>query len=81
LLWHPCRRDRALLALKGGTQHPPYAYRNRIIARTRVMVERPVRPVKRQFGRLKARDRGQAKNGDQRLPRLRAATCCWCAKN
>lgn len=52
-------------APKGGALHPIDARINRIIAMVRARVEHPFRVVKRQFGYLKTRYRGLAKNRAQ----------------
>ena len=49
-------------APKGGALHPIDADINRIIAMVRARVEHPFRVIKRQFGYLKTRYRGLAKN-------------------
>jgi len=52
-------------APKGGELHPDDAYINRLIARVRARVEHPFRVLKRQFGYIKTRYRGLAKNRAQ----------------
>ena len=52
-------------APKGGALHPIDADINRIIAMVRARVEHPFRVIKRQFGYLKTRYRGLAKNRAQ----------------
>ena len=52
-------------APKGGTLHPEDEKINRIIARVRARVEHPFRVLKRQFGYVKTRYRGLAKNRAQ----------------
>ena len=52
-------------APKGGLLHPVDAQINRIIAMVRAKVEHPFRVIKRQFGYVKARYRGLAKNRAQ----------------
>ena len=52
-------------APKGGALHPVDEHINRIIAMVRAKVEHPFRIVKRQFGYLKTRYRGLAKNRAQ----------------
>ena len=52
-------------APKGGTMHPLDARINRIIASVRAKVEHPFRVIKRQFGHVKTRYRGLAKNRAQ----------------
>jgi len=52
-------------APKGGALHPVDADINRIIAMVRARVEHPFRVLKRQFGHLKTRYRGLAKNRAQ----------------
>lgn len=52
-------------APKGGELHPIDADINRIIAMVRARVEHPFRVVKRQFGHVKTRYRGLAKNRAQ----------------
>jgi len=52
-------------APKGGELHPIDAQINRIIAMVRARVEHPFRVLKRQFGYLKIRYRGLAKNRAQ----------------
>jgi transposase, IS5 family len=52
-------------APKGGALHPIDADINRIIAMVRAKVEHPFRVVKRQFGYMKTRYRGLAKNRAQ----------------
>jgi IS5 family transposase len=52
-------------APKGGALHPVDADINRIIAMVRARVEHPFRVLKRQFGYLKTRYRGLAKNRAQ----------------
>jgi IS5 family transposase len=52
-------------APKGGALHPLDAQLNRIIAMVRARVEHPFRVLKRQFGYLKTRYRGLAKNRAQ----------------
>jgi IS5 family transposase len=52
-------------ALKGGTLHPEDERINRIIAMVRAKVEHPFRVLKRQFGYVKTRYRGLAKNRAQ----------------
>ena len=49
-------------APKGGVLHPIDAQINRIIAMVRAKVEHPFRIVKRQFGYVRTRYRGLAKN-------------------
>ena len=62
------RIDRFTLELrkapKGGALHPVDA-QNRIIAKVRARVEHPFRVLKRQFGHVKTRYRGLAKNRAQ----------------
>ncbi len=50
---------------KGSPLHPVDAQINRIIAMVRAKVEHPFRVIKRQFGHVKTRYRGQAKNRAQ----------------
>ena len=50
---------------KGGELHPVDAQINRIIAMVRAKVEHPFRIIKRQFGHVKTRYRGLAKNRAQ----------------
>jgi transposase, IS5 family len=52
-------------APKGSPLHPVDAQINRIIAMVRAKVEHPFRVIKRQFGHLKTRYRGLAKNRAQ----------------
>jgi transposase, IS5 family len=52
-------------APKGGPLHPVDAQINRIIAMVRAKVEHPFRVIKRQFGHVKTRYRGLAKNRAQ----------------
>jgi len=52
-------------APKGGTLHPEDEKINRIIAVVRARVEHPFRILKRQFGYVKTRYRGLAKNRAQ----------------
>ena len=52
-------------APKGGALHPIDEDINRIIAKVRARVEHPFRMLKRQFGYLKTRYRGLAKNRAQ----------------
>jgi IS5 family transposase len=52
-------------APRGGALHPVDADINRVIARVRARVEHPFRVIKRQFGYLKTRYRGLAKNRAQ----------------
>jgi len=52
-------------APKGGALHPIDAQINRIIAMVRAKVEHPFRVIKRQFGHVKARYKGLAKNRAQ----------------
>lgn len=52
-------------APKGGELHPVDAQINRIIAMVRAKVEHPFRVIKRQFGHVKTRYRGLAKNRAQ----------------
>jgi IS5 family transposase len=52
-------------APKGGMLHPLDEQANRIIAKVRAKVEHPFRVIKRQFGHVKARYRGLAKNRAQ----------------
>ncbi|KPQ22512.1 MAG: Transposase DDE domain-containing protein [Rhodobacteraceae bacterium HLUCCA24] len=52
-------------APKGGALDPIDADINRIISMVRARVEHPFRALKRQFGYLKTRDRGLAKNRAQ----------------
>ena len=52
-------------APKGGPLHPADAQINRIIAMVRARVEHPFRVLKRQFGYVRTRYRGLAKNRDQ----------------
>jgi transposase, IS5 family len=52
-------------APKGGPLHPIDAQINRIIAMVRAKVEHPFRVIKRQFGHVKTRYRGLAKNRAQ----------------
>lgn len=52
-------------AAKGGKLHPIDEDINRIIAKVRARVEHPVRVIKRQFGYIKTRYRGLAKNRAQ----------------
>jgi IS5 family transposase len=52
-------------APKGGTLDPIDADINRIIAMVRARVELPFRVIKRQFGHVKTRYRGLAKNRAQ----------------
>jgi len=52
-------------APKGGPLHPIDAQINRIIAMVRAKVEHPFRVIKRQFGYVKTRYRGLAKNRAQ----------------
>jgi len=54
-------------APKGGDLHPTDARINRITAMARARVEHPFRVIKRQFGHVKTRDRGLAKNQAQLL--------------
>jgi len=54
-------------APKGGKLHPPDARANRIIATVRAKVEHPFRVIKRQFGHVKTRYRGLARNRAQLL--------------
>ena len=49
----------------GGALHPVDEDINRIIARVRARVEHPFRVLKRQFGHIKTRYRGLAKNRSQ----------------
>jgi IS5 family transposase len=50
---------------KGSELHPIDARINRIIAMVRAKVEHPFRVIKRQFGHVKTRYRGPAKNRAQ----------------
>jgi len=59
-VWGVMRR-----APKGGTLHPEDEKINRIIAMVRARVEHPFRVLKRQFGYVKTRYRGLAKNRAQ----------------
>ena len=52
-------------AAKGGKLHPIEEDINRIIAKVRARVEHPFRVIKRQFGYIKTRYRGLAKNRAQ----------------
>lgn len=52
-------------APKGGGLHPLDVQINRIIAKVRARVEHPFRVIKRQFGHMKTRYRGLAKNRAQ----------------
>jgi IS5 family transposase len=52
-------------APKGGMLHPLDEQANRIIASVRAKVEHPFRVIKRQFGHVKTRYRGLAKNRAQ----------------
>ena len=52
-------------APKGGPLHPLDERANRIIAMVRARVEHPFRVIKRQFGHVKTRYRGLAKNRAQ----------------
>jgi IS5 family transposase len=52
-------------APKGGALHPDDEYINRLIAKVRARVEHPFRVLKRQFGYIKTRYRGLAKNRAQ----------------
>jgi len=52
-------------APKGGELHPEDEKINRIIAMVRARVEHPFRILKRQFGYVKTRYRGLAKNRAQ----------------
>ena len=52
-------------APKGGNLHPLEESTNRIIAKVRARVEHPFRVIKRQFGHVKTRYRGLAKNRAQ----------------
>ena len=52
-------------APKGSPLHPLDARINRIIAMVRAKVEHPFRVIKRQFGHVKTRYRGLAKNRNQ----------------
>jgi IS5 family transposase len=52
-------------APRGGVLHPVDEDINRVIARVRARVEHPFRVIKRQFGYLKTRYRGLAKNRAQ----------------
>jgi Transposase DDE domain/Phage integrase central domain len=52
-------------AAKGGKLHPDDEYINRLIAKVRARVEHPFRVLKRQFGYIKTRYRGLAKNRAQ----------------
>jgi IS5 family transposase len=52
-------------APRGGALHPVDEDINRVIARVRSRVEHPFRVIKRQFGYLKTRYRGLAKNRAQ----------------
>jgi len=52
-------------APKGGTLHPLDERANRIIAMVKAKVEHPFRVLKRQFGPVKTRYRGLAKNRAQ----------------
>jgi IS5 family transposase len=54
-------------APKGGTLHPLDERANRIIAMVKAKVEHPFRVLKRQFGPVKTRYRGLAKNRAQLL--------------
>ena len=52
-------------APKGGKLHPIEETTNRIIAKVRAKVKHPLRVIKRQFGHVKTRYRGLAKNRAQ----------------
>jgi len=52
-------------APKGGELHPIDEHINRLIAKVRSRVEHPFRVLKRQFGYIKTRYRGLAKNRAQ----------------
>lgn len=52
-------------AARGGKLHPTDERINRIIAKVRARVEHPFRVIKRQFGYVKTRYRGLAKNRAQ----------------
>ena len=52
-------------APKGGKLHPLDERINRVIAKVRAKVEHPFRVIKRQFGHMKTRYRGLAKNRAQ----------------
>ena len=54
-------------APKGAELHPDDAYINRLIAKVRARVEHPFRVLKRQFGYIKTRYRGLAKNRAQQF--------------
>ena len=49
----------------GGTLHPLDEWANRIVAMVRARVEHPIRVIKHQFGHVKTRYRGLAKNRTQ----------------
>jgi IS5 family transposase len=59
-LWGVMRK-----ATKGGKLHPLEERTNRIIAKVRARIEHPFRAIKRQFGHVKTRYRGLAKNRAQ----------------
>ena len=52
-------------APKGSPLHPLDERINRVIAMVRAKVEHPFRVIKRQFGHVKTRTRGRAKNRAQ----------------
>jgi hypothetical protein len=64
-------------APKGGKLHPEDEKINRIIAKVRARVEHPFRILKRQFGYVKTRYRGLAKNPPSSSRCSRWATCSW----
>ena len=64
-------------APKGGALHPVDEHINRLIAKLRARVEHPFRVLKRQFGHIKTRYRGLAKNRRSCSACSRSAICIW----
>jgi hypothetical protein len=65
----------------GGNLHPLEESTNRIIAKVRAKVEHPFRVIKCQFGHVKTRYRGPAKNRAQLFTLFALGTCFWCGES
>ena len=64
-------------APKGGDLHPIDEQIHHLIAKVRSRVEHPFRVLKRQFGYIKTRYRGQAKNRAQLSACSPSVICIW----
>jgi IS5 family transposase len=78
--WHVAEKRGRVKALNEGDYKDAVVYLERLRASVRARVEHPFRVIKRQFGYMKVRYRGLAKNGSQ-VETLFALSNLWMARH